>query len=75
MSGRAERQTFGANLRAARLAAGLSQAELCERLGGVSRTVVYRLEIDEREPRLSTILRLAEALDVEPSDLLDNLNA
>jgi transcriptional regulator with XRE-family HTH domain len=67
--------TFGANLREARQAAGLSQSQLGERIGGVTRNVIWRLEADDREPRLTTILRLAEALDLDPAELLRGLKA
>jgi transcriptional regulator with XRE-family HTH domain len=36
-------------------------------------TAIGRLERGSREPRLSTILRLARGLDVEPGKLLDKL--
>lgn len=68
-------RTFGGNLRAARQRAGLSQEELAKLIGGVSRNVIWRLEADDREPRLNTILRLAAALEVEPGELLLGLEA
>ena len=66
------RKRFAANLRRCRQDAGISQ----ERLGfeaSLHRTEVSLLERAEREPRLSTIIRLARALDVEPGELLDGI--
>lgn len=48
----------------ARLARGLSQRDLAERLH-TSQSVVARLEQGKRMPRIDTLHRLAEALDVE----------
>ena len=66
------RARFAANLRMHRTRAGLSQ----ERLGFVSklhRTEISLLERGERDPRLSTVVRIARALDVPPSALLDDV--
>ncbi len=65
-------QRFAANLRAQRERAGISQ----ERLGfrsGLHRTEISLLERGEREPRLSTIVRVARGLKVAPADLLDGI--
>jgi transcriptional regulator with XRE-family HTH domain len=64
--------TFGQNLRAAREGKKLTQPKLGE-LAGLSPTAIYRLELGEREPRLSTILRLADALDLDGADLIRGL--
>jgi transcriptional regulator with XRE-family HTH domain len=63
---------FAANLRARRLAAGLSQEQL-SRLTDLHPTEISRLERGVREPRLSTIVRVARALGVSPSELLDRV--
>ena len=60
---------FAANLRLTRSRAGLSQ----ERLASVCRlhrTEISLLERGERDPRLSTVFRLAEALGVAATSLL-----
>jgi transcriptional regulator with XRE-family HTH domain len=63
---------FGRNLRMERENRGLSQAELaCA--AGVHMSEVSRLEWARRDPRLSTIVKLARALEVSPSRLLDKL--
>ena len=63
---------FATNLRARRLAAGLSQEQL-SRLTDLHPTEISRLERGVREPRLSTIVRVAWALGVSPSELLDRV--
>ena len=62
-------ERFGANLRRERTRVGLSQEALghaCD----IHPTEVSRLERAVREPRLSTIVRLARGLGVPPVDLL-----
>jgi transcriptional regulator with XRE-family HTH domain len=68
MSGDLQRQ-LGSNLRAHRLANGLSQEELADAIG-VHRTYVGGLERGERNVTLQTVERLAERLGVLPVDLL-----
>jgi transcriptional regulator with XRE-family HTH domain len=53
--------------------AGLSQQALGYACS-LHRTEISLLERGEREPRLSTIVRLARALEVSPSELLDGIN-
>jgi transcriptional regulator with XRE-family HTH domain len=60
---------FARNLRAARVEAGLSQERLSE-LARLHRTEISLLERGERDPKLSTILRLADALGVQAAALL-----
>jgi transcriptional regulator with XRE-family HTH domain len=60
---------FGRNLRRARERAGLTQEEVAER-SGVHATEVSRMEANKRDPRISTLQRLAKAVEVSPSDLL-----
>jgi transcriptional regulator with XRE-family HTH domain len=55
--------TFGDRLEAARLAAGLSEADLSERLG-VQYTTVLSWEADEFEPRGNRLQMLAGMLNV-----------
>lgn len=67
------REQFGANLRRARLAAGLSQERLSE-LCGVHLTEISRLENGQRDPRLSTIVRVAAGLGLPSAALLDHVD-
>jgi len=65
-------EQFGANLRRRRHAASLSQEQLAHR-SGFHPTEISRLERGVREPRLSTIVRLARALELRPAQLLDGI--
>ena len=62
-------ERFGANLRRQRLAKGLSQEQLAEKTG-VHPSEVSRLERAVRDPRLSTILKLARGLGVSAAKLV-----
>jgi transcriptional regulator with XRE-family HTH domain len=64
--------TFGANLTAAREHAGLSREELGSR-AGLNAATIYRLEAGDRQPRLPTIIVLAEVLGMSASELIQNL--
>jgi transcriptional regulator with XRE-family HTH domain len=66
------REQFAANLRGLRLTADLSQEDLSD-LSGLHATEISRLERGVRDPRLSTIIRLARALRVEPARLLADM--
>lgn len=66
-------EQFARNLRQQRLRVGLSQEALGE-LCGLHRTEISLLERAGREPRLSTIVRIARALRVVPASLLDGIN-
>jgi transcriptional regulator with XRE-family HTH domain len=63
------RDQFAANLRRLRAAANLSQEALSD-LAGLHSTEISRLERGVRDPRLSTIVRLARALRVDAGTLL-----
>ncbi len=60
---------FGENMRQARRAAGLSQIGLSVR-ADLDRAAISFLERAERAPDLSTIVRVAAAIDVKPATLL-----
>ncbi len=49
---------------------GLTQQELAER-SGVSQYTITEIETGRREPRPSTLRKLARALDVEVSDFFE----
>lgn len=63
------REQFAVNLHRLRTAAELSQEALSD-ISGLHSTEISRLERGVRDPRLSTIVRLARALHVEPGLLL-----
>lgn len=60
---------LGERARAARLALGLNQDEIAERIG-ISSEVYGRIERGLVTPRIDTLLKLCSALQVEPNDLL-----
>jgi len=60
---------FAENLRAARLARGLSQEALAD-LAGLHRTYVGSVERGERNISIDNMECLSEALDLEVVDLL-----
>lgn len=61
---------LGKNLRAARKRLGLTQEEVAER-SGVQAGEVSRIERGKRDPQVSTLERLAEAVEVPPGRLLE----
>ena len=61
---------FGGKLRAARKRLGLTQEEVAQR-SGVHVTEVSRIEAGKRDPKVSTLERLAKAVEVKPGRLLD----
>jgi transcriptional regulator with XRE-family HTH domain len=63
---------FGQRLRELRAQHGVSQDTLARKTD-VHSTAIGRLERGSREPRLTTILRIARGLEVNPGALLDTL--
>lgn len=65
-------ERFAVNLRQARIKAAISQetlGELCE----LHRTEISLLERAGREPRLSTLVKLAGALGTTPAELCEGI--
>lgn len=62
---------LGTNLREARERLGLTQEQVAER-SGVHATEVSRIEAGKRDPQVSTLERLAEAVEVRPAQLLES---
>ncbi len=65
-------QRFGANLVHCRKQAGLSQEQLGIK-ADLHRTAIGLLERGARVPRIDTLLKLAVALEIEVSVLLDGI--
>jgi transcriptional regulator with XRE-family HTH domain len=63
---------FAKNLREHRKRAGMSQEALWFKTG-LHSTEISRLERGVREPRLTTIVRLAKGLGITPSELLSGI--
>jgi len=64
---------FGKRMRELRAREGISQDGLA-READVHPTAIGRIERGGREPRLTTILRLAHGLGVEPGELVNKLD-
>ena len=64
---------IGERLRDLRKQALMSQRELAER-SGVGVTTIVRIERNQVEPHGATIRKLAEALEVEPQELVRRAN-
>lgn len=63
---------FGRRVRTAREAIGISQEALSE-VVGVHRTMIGTIERGEVGPTLTTIVRIAEGLSLDPADLVRGL--
>lgn len=61
----------GANIRAFRRDAGLTQEGLADR-AGLAMRYLAGIERGEENPSLSFLIRIAEALEVHPSRLFEN---
>ena len=61
---------IGRSVREQRVRRFMTQEQLAQ-AAGISARQLVRIEKNKVEPRFSTILKLAEALKVEPSELVD----
>jgi transcriptional regulator with XRE-family HTH domain len=64
------RRVFGINMRLRRLAVGMSQEALAEKMG-VDRAFVSSMERGQSNVTLMTLWQAGQALEVSPSDLLN----
>lgn len=62
-------EAFGAALRRHRTAGGLTQEDLAFE-SGVDRTFIARIEAGKRQPTITTVLRLTQALGVPAADIV-----
>jgi transcriptional regulator with XRE-family HTH domain len=65
---------FGRNVARRRRRLGISKEELAER-AQMERDSIRKIEAGQRSVRLLTLLKLAEALDVDPCELLAGLHS
>lgn len=63
---------FGEIVKEARLSKGLTQLELADKFSSAEATI-SRLEKGKMNPSLTWILKLSEALGINPSELLDHM--
>lgn len=63
------RRLVGTNVRAFRLAKGWTQEEFAER-SGFSQQYISGLESGRRNPTVVSLFELAQALGIDPADLL-----
>ncbi len=61
---------FGRRLAGRRRALGLTQAQVAERMGLAAAESVSRYERGGQDPKLSTLMRFARALECQASELL-----
>ena len=62
---------IGQSLKAERVKRFMTQAQFAK-LIGLSRDHLGRIERNEHKPHFSTITKIAERLEIEPRDLLDD---
>ncbi len=62
---------IGTKLNQLRTREALTQRDLSERTG-LTIAAISRIERNQVEPRLSTVRKLANALDVHPSELIED---
>jgi transcriptional regulator with XRE-family HTH domain len=65
-------RAFGKRMRELRRREGMSQ-DMLARVTDIHPTSIGRLERGDREPKLTTILRLADGLGVDPGELVNSL--
>jgi transcriptional regulator with XRE-family HTH domain len=62
---------IGEGLRRLREARALRQEDLAKR-AGIGKNTVYRIEKNRTEPHMTTIRKLADALGVDPRELVED---
>ncbi len=60
---------IGDRLKDLRIRRALTQYELADR-AGISTNALNRIELNKAEPHMSTLRKLAKALDVAPAELI-----
>ncbi len=63
---------LGQNMKKIRLAKQMSQGDICRKLG-LGRSYISNVESGKNNPTLSTITKLAKALEVSVDELLRNV--
>jgi len=68
------KKAFAQELRKARNATGMSQEDLAE-LAGLHRNYISLLEMGERQPSITTVFALSQALGISGADLVTRVQA
>jgi transcriptional regulator with XRE-family HTH domain len=61
---------IGDRLKNLRIRRALTQQELADR-AGISTNALNRIELNKAEPHMSTLRKLAQALGVDPTELIE----
>ena len=67
-------ETFGEKLKKLRIMHNLSQRELGQRMGGIKQQTIAQYEKKEKAPKLETVLKIADALGINPNVFYDDLS-
>ena len=67
-------ETFGEKLKTLRIMHNLSQRELGQRMGGIKQQTIAQYEKKEKAPKLETVLKIADALGINPNVFYDHLS-
>ena len=67
-------ETFGEKLKTLRIMHNLSQRELVQRMGGIKQQTIAQYEKKEKAPKLETVLKIADALGINPNVFYDDLS-
>ena len=67
-------ETFGGKLKTLRIMHNLSQRELGQRMGGIKQQTIAQYEKKEKAPKLETVLKIADALGINPNVFYDDLS-
>ena len=70
MDNEREKRSLGSHIRKARMRKGVSQRQLAL-ITGTSRSYLWRIETGTADVGIDVLCRIARALDVEVSDLID----
>lgn len=64
-------KNFGQHLKAIRLKKGITLGTLAEGVDELTKATVSRIENGIVDPKLSTLIKIADSLDISVSDLLN----
>lgn len=65
-------KALAAEIKSLRIALGVSQEEIAHR-AGLNRTFIGKLEVAQTQPSVTVLFQLADALEVDPVELVANI--